>query len=200
MTADPAEAEQAIAELSLAKDMMPDNPSVPTVVAYLVAANAYAESGQTNKRAAALARAGTEATALKRSPRHHDAVFSRVLYLDYVGDVEAVLEELRRGCEESVSPLLNHFYGLALYRRGDFRAALAAMEGAIRRATRSRASSAVSSWLNFPTVLSVLCRNSNESGKCTRPAWSRFRCKPSRACSDGTPRPSRPAGICAQSS
>jgi hypothetical protein len=46
-----------------------------------------------------------------------------------VGDDEALLTELRRACRESVGPLLNHFHGLALYRRGDFSAALAAMDG-----------------------------------------------------------------------
>jgi tetratricopeptide (TPR) repeat protein/tRNA A-37 threonylcarbamoyl transferase component Bud32 len=130
MTADPVEVERAITELCLAKDMIPDDPSAiaSIVSAYLAAANIYGEVGQTNQRSTALTRAQAEADALKRHPRHLEAVLARVFYFDYVGDEEALLAELRRACEESVGPLLNHFYGLALYRRGDFPAALAVMD------------------------------------------------------------------------
>jgi serine/threonine protein kinase len=129
-TGDPADAEFALKDADAARQNLPENPVAlrRSLFAHLVAAGAYEQTGQVEKRRAALAEAASDARGLKRFPALPDAVLSRLEYFWFVDDLGAIFQELRLATEKSDYPALAYPYALVLYRRGEFDQALEVME------------------------------------------------------------------------
>jgi tetratricopeptide (TPR) repeat protein len=118
-------AEGAMADAIVAKEILPGNLEALTtsLLAHLVAASAYQETGQVEKRAAALAHAATDAAALYAYPRNATAVLARMRYLRFLGERDTALKELRQAALLLRHPHVDSHYALALYEVRDFSAA-----------------------------------------------------------------------------
>jgi tetratricopeptide (TPR) repeat protein len=126
-TADPADIERALEDASAAQLMLPESPVALwlSLWAQLAAAGAYEEAGQKEKQQAALAQAASHANTLKRFATLPDAVYGRWCYLQYTGQEEVALEELRKLTEQTDHAYVAFLYMALLYKRGEFAKALA---------------------------------------------------------------------------
>jgi tetratricopeptide (TPR) repeat protein len=123
-TAKPADAELAIRYANTAKDMLPGNPTalVASVYAHLVAATAFGENGQPEKRRQALEQADRDVKALENWTTPVRVLWMRVDYFDYLGKEqnEALLKECRRARAKTNDPAVARFCVSRLYRLGQF--------------------------------------------------------------------------------
>jgi tetratricopeptide (TPR) repeat protein len=135
-TANPVDAEAAVEDAVVAKNMLPDSPIAlaASVRAHLVAASAYEAAGQPERRRAVLEQAGRDAKALERFSDVPQVFEARLYYFSYVGDEEAAFEEARRAVAQHDNAISNYLYVLGLYLRADFPKALETLE---RRRSRS---------------------------------------------------------------
>src|SRR5437667_2775437 len=133
VTADPADAQEAVADANVVNAVLPGNPVAIAVSlkAHLVAAGVYEEKEEFDRREKSLQEAAADATALEQFPRNQEAILGRVRYFKHVRDDGTMLEELRRARAELQSPMLDYYYVLTLYRQGHFEQALFALDHGI---------------------------------------------------------------------
>ncbi len=130
-TSQVADAERAIEDATVAKAMLPDNPVALArhLTAYLVAAQAYADAGHDEKRAAAIAEVEQDLHALERFsglPAVHRA---RIWYYRALARGAEELVEAGRAFEELNAAKDSGFdYAAALYRDGNVRQAMEVLD------------------------------------------------------------------------
>jgi hypothetical protein len=119
-TDDPDEADGAVLEAKLAKELLRNNPAALWVSlgAHLAKAGVHEHLGETAQHRAELEFAGKDADLLKRFTAFPEAVVYRWLYFREVHKEKEVLEELRRASEKTDHVYVTLCYALTLYRRG----------------------------------------------------------------------------------
>jgi len=125
-TADPKDAELAVTDATVAKAMLPNNPGVlyPSIMAELAAAGAYEETGQKEKREAALTQAGNDAQALERYGNMPAPFWGRFMYYYATKQYDACGALSRKAAEAGTTGLCIYGYAWDLYRHGQFEKAL----------------------------------------------------------------------------
>jgi serine/threonine protein kinase/Tfp pilus assembly protein PilF len=130
VTGDPADAERALADASVARAMLPGTP-VPlarSAYANLTAHALYDERGQPARARAALEQARRDAEALGPFTSFPGAWSVRALYFHRVEDGEALWREFRRAQKHKGIPLPGTYYVHWLLRRGEYARAREALE------------------------------------------------------------------------
>jgi tetratricopeptide (TPR) repeat protein len=128
-----ADAERAVQEAEVAKQLLPGNP-LPTIYALwarILAASAYAAAGDQEKRAKRLSEARADADTLKGMQRSPGAMVWRCRFFEYVGEQDAIVEEMRSALgsrDPVVRKTAVYFCSLYLFERGNSREALAIMD------------------------------------------------------------------------
>jgi tetratricopeptide (TPR) repeat protein len=124
--------ELAVADADTAKRMLPGNAFAlwTSLLANMTAANIYAETRQSAKRDAALARAHGDARALGPFSHLPDACVPVWILLRREGKEAQALEKLRRASERTGHLYATFACALTLYRRNDLTGSLAALENA----------------------------------------------------------------------
>jgi len=133
VTADPADAQAAVADANVVTALLPGNPLAIalSLKAHLVAAGVHEENHEFDRRDKALHEAGADAAALEQFPRNEEAILGRVSYFKHVSDDGAMLEELRRARGELRNSMLDYYYVLTLYRQGRLEEALFTLDHSI---------------------------------------------------------------------
>jgi tetratricopeptide (TPR) repeat protein len=126
-------AERALADLRLAKRRLPDNKFVrfKSLHGHMYMANLYDETGQSEKRKAALEEAGRDAEELK-GILNYSYVISRVFYFDLIQNADAALAELKWASSQPETSDLVGQYALALYERGEDAKALGVLDDRLK--------------------------------------------------------------------
>jgi predicted Zn-dependent protease len=135
-TGDPADLPRAVEDALIAKSMLPGNPAAldQHLWTQMVAALIFREEGMDERRNAALREAKEDAEALSAFPGHVPGCIMRSRYFDEIGEEENTLAELRKGWESSPEHAwIAENLAIMLYRRGEFREALSALDNASYR-------------------------------------------------------------------
>jgi tetratricopeptide (TPR) repeat protein len=129
-TGDVNMAELAIEDASIAKGMMPGNPSViaADLWAHLVAAGLYRDIGKEDRADASLLQAGRDAEELERFPDLLISYEPRWHYLNFTGQEEAAQEVARKGYQEAECAVTRYIYVYSLYEQNEFEKALEVIE------------------------------------------------------------------------
>jgi tetratricopeptide (TPR) repeat protein len=119
-------AEKALADVAVARGMLPDNQFVIYVhlYAHLVAAPLYEEAHKSEKRLALLRNAAQDVRALEPSIGRPAAIWMIWQYYIDVGDVEEALNVTRRSFRKSQGSMPAFYCATTLYLRGEFAEAL----------------------------------------------------------------------------
>jgi serine/threonine protein kinase len=130
-SANPADAERAVQDAERAKEDLSGNPLAlrTSVAAYLTAATAYEATKQDNRRKVALAQARADAEGLKAFVRLRQATGMRWRFFAYVGEEDAVAEEMRHTSELTGDRVILGWYAAELYRQGKPKEVLAVLGG-----------------------------------------------------------------------
>ena len=125
-TANPADAESAMADVDALKGLMRDDALVlrESVYARLAAASAYEATGQPQKREAVLAQARRDVLALAPYADRPEIARVRWCYLEYVEDEDGLVEMVRGAARPVDNGPLAGLYALVQYRRGELDKAL----------------------------------------------------------------------------
>jgi tetratricopeptide (TPR) repeat protein len=153
MDGDLPSAERALADIQQAKLRLSDNKFIrfKSLHAHLQAADMYDETGQSNKRKAALEEAGRDAQELRDLPTL-TYVMARVYYFDHIGDREAALKELEWASHQPEMSDLVAQYALALYERGRDAEALRVLDDQLKPNNSEGRMLRIILWAELPEV------------------------------------------------
>ncbi|MCI0744869.1 MAG: protein kinase [Verrucomicrobia subdivision 3 bacterium] len=120
------DAEAALADINASRTVLPSNPGLIALSlgTHLIAASIYEEHQSMEKRAAVWHQAELDAAALEQFPTNQAAVFARAMYLKRSSNDWTPLEKLTASPDDGGNSWLNYLRVVALYRRGDWQAAL----------------------------------------------------------------------------
>jgi serine/threonine protein kinase len=126
---DLAPAERALAEARVAKGMLPEHSSalLASVDAHIVAAHAYGEARQEEKRRSVLAEAEEDARDLERFPRLTEAIDSRCFFLLQTGRENAAYDIFQSSLQDPTY-MPSKLCVLLIFRRGESGKALELLE------------------------------------------------------------------------
>jgi serine/threonine protein kinase len=122
--------ELALADLALAKNLLPDSPEILSTNGYalLVAASLYQESGLTDKYKSALQAAREDAQSLERFDTIPTCVATRLWCYDMAGQEVSYLKLAQRALERGTTDDILQQYAWHLYERGQATRALEVLE------------------------------------------------------------------------
>jgi serine/threonine protein kinase len=123
-------AAQAVEDAETARQLLPDNPLalIVSLDANMLAAKLLEEKGQAEEARAARDRARKNARSLERFASLPDAVVGRWVFLRSVGEDDVCGKELEQILKKTSHTNTLWSYALYLYRRGQFKDALKALE------------------------------------------------------------------------
>jgi serine/threonine protein kinase/tetratricopeptide (TPR) repeat protein len=121
-----ADAEAAMADINSVRALLANNAQtiVWSLKAHLIATQLYEENQLSEKRAAAWRQVELDAAELQQFPGNQAAMIGRALYLMRVGGDPAPLRSLRASTSNGLNGVVDSYLAVALYRRGEFQAAL----------------------------------------------------------------------------
>jgi tetratricopeptide (TPR) repeat protein len=125
------EAEAAIADINnAATALLPANAEIIALSlhAHLIAAGIYEDNQMIEKRAAAWRQVEADAAALEKYPGNQAAILARAMYLKHVAHDSVPFRELRASAPNG---LTDYCLAVALYREGEFKAALDLLQPAV---------------------------------------------------------------------
>ncbi len=135
-SADLRNADAAVADARIARELLPDNPAALLVSlnAHLVAAGLYEEAGRADMCDALMEEAQSDAQALAPYSHLPSVVYDRAMYLVDARQEQTAFEILKSSAARNDNARVVYGYALLLYRRGAFEEGLAVLD---RRAHRS---------------------------------------------------------------
>ncbi len=134
-TADCQDADAGVADARLACDLLPDHPAalVARLFAHHVAAGVYEEAGQPDTAQALMAQAAHDAAVLEKFSHIPYVARYRAWFHLYNDREPLAFAILKQAASQTNNSRVAYRYALLLYRRGEFDASLAVLDGRQQR-------------------------------------------------------------------